>query len=151
MTPVVPVAPSRHRRERRGRIEDQSMKKRIDRTGLGRSGEECAAAFLRRRGFSLLEANYRSRLGEIDIVALDGEVVVFVEVKSKSGPRYGRPGEMLTPVKRRRLTRLALAYLQMKGWLGRPARFDVVSIDWSEDPEGAVRHYRNAFEAAGGY
>lgn len=121
------------------------------RRALGAAGEAAAAGYLERRGFRVIETNVRCRFGELDLVALEGSAVVFVEVKSNRGGRYGAPEEMLTLAKQRRLTRLALWYLQRRGWLGRAARFDVVAVDW--DPRGAalVRHFPNAFPAAGGW
>lgn len=121
------------------------------RRALGAAGEAAAARHLERRGFRILEANVRCRLGELDIVAVERGVVVFVEVKSNRGGRFGAPEDMVTPYKQRRLTRLALWYLQQRGWLGRPARFDVVAVDWDSDNAALIRHFRNAFPAAGGW
>lgn len=115
---------------------------------LGRLGEEMAGEFLRRQGFRKVVSNYRCRLGEIDLVAMEGEMLVFVEVKSKTGTFHGRPEEMLTFAKRRRLTLLARFFLTERGWLSRPARFDVVTVDWGLEREGAVTHYRDAFPAS---
>jgi putative endonuclease len=115
---------------------------------LGRLGEEKAGEFLRRAGFKKVVSNYRCRLGEIDLVAMEGETLVFVEVKSKTGTFHGRPEEMITSAKRRRLTMLARFFLAERGWLRRPARFDVVTVDWERDREGAVTHYRDAFPAS---
>lgn len=119
-----------------------------NRRALGAAGETAALRLLETRGFTIIERNVRCRLGEIDLVALDGAAVVFVEVKGNRQGRFGRPEEMVTPAKQRRLTRLALWYLQRRGWLGRPARFDVVAVDW--DPAGGrgVRHFPNAFAAS---
>jgi putative endonuclease len=86
-----------------------------------------------------------------DLVAEEAKVVVFVEVKAKSGTAHGSPEEMLTPAKRRRMTLLALHYLKRRGWLRRPARFDVVAVDWKDSRAAAVRHYPNAFPANGGW
>lgn len=121
---------------------------RDDRRALGAGGESIAARHLKSRGFRILEANVRCRLGEIDLVALDRGVVVFVEVKGNRGGRHGRPEEMVTPAKQRRLTRLALWYLQRRDWLGRPARFDVVAVDWGPDGAASVRHLPGAFPAS---
>ena len=118
---------------------------------LGASGEVMAVQYLERLGFRVVERNVRCGFGEIDLVALDRGTVVFVEVKSNRGPRYGAPEEMVTPGKQRRLTRLAYWYLQRRGWLGRPARFDVVAVDWLHDRSPAVRHIPNAFPASGGW
>ena len=114
---------------------------------LGAAGEAAAARYLERHGFRVLEANVRCRLGELDIVALERGFVVFVEVKSNRGGRYGAPEEMVTPAKQRRLLRLAAWYLQGRGWLGRPARFDVVAVDWDQGGAGSIRHIPNAFGA----
>lgn len=115
---------------------------------LGRRGEDRAAAFLREAGMRIIVPNYRCRLGEIDLVAVDGEEIVFVEVKSKRGSSHGSPEEMITAAKRRRLTKLARWFLMERKWTGRPARFDVVAVDWKRDRAGAVTHYRNAFPAS---
>jgi putative endonuclease len=117
------------------------------RRALGARGEELAARYLVRRGFRVLEANARCRFGEIDLIALHAGTVVFVEVKGKTGKALGPPEEMVTAWKRRRLTRLARWYLQRRGWLDRPARFDVVAVAW--EPGGAVvRHIPDAFPAS---
>ena len=110
---------------------------------FGRYGEDAAAEFLRRRGFEILARNVRTALGEIDLVALDGEVVVFVEVKARRGPGGL---EAVDARKQRRLSRLALAFLARAGWLGRSARFDVIAVE----PGGACTHVANAFDCAPG-
>ena len=119
------------------------------RRALGGRGESVAAEHLVRRGFRILERNVRCGRGEIDMVAIDGAVVVFVEVKGNRGRRFGAPEEMVTPAKQRQLTRLATWYLQRRRWLGRPARFDVIAVDWEADGSARVRHLANAFPAAG--
>ena len=117
------------------------------RARLGARGEQLAADHLARAGMRILEINWRcGRLGEIDLVAEDKGVIVFVEVKSKSGEGYGAPEEMLTAWKRRRLAVLARAYLQRRHWLTRPARFDVVAVEW-EAGGARLRHIRDAFPA----
>jgi putative endonuclease len=121
------------------------------RRALGAAGESEAARFLERHGHRIVEANVRCRFGEIDLVAVDAGVVVFVEVKSNRGGRFGAPEDMVTPLKQRRLTRLAAWYLQRRGWLGRPARFDVVAVDWDASGAKCVRHFRDAFPATGGW
>jgi len=118
---------------------------------LGALGEAAAARSLARQGFLIVEANVRCRFGEIDLVAIDAGVIVFVEVKGNRGGRYGAPEDMVTPAKQRRLTRLAAWYLQRRGWLGRPARFDVVAVDWDAAGANCVRHFRDAFPATGSW
>ncbi len=85
------------------------------------------------------------------MVAIDGDQVVFVEVKTRTSDVAGRPDEAVTRSKQKKLTRLALGYLKRRGWLGkRSARFDVVAVTWPKDqktPE--IVHYPNAFEPVG--
>ena len=123
---------------------------RDPRRRLGRAGEVAAARFLERRGLVILERNLRSRMGEIDLLARDGRVLVFVEVKARRGQPGDPPAEAVDARKRARLSRLALAYLAGRR-LGEPScRFDVVGV--SLDEAGAVtdvRHIPNAFELDG--
>ncbi|MHC1743751.1 MAG: YraN family protein [Syntrophobacteraceae bacterium] len=119
------------------------MRTRIDK---GRKGEDIAAAFLKEQGLELLEQNVRCAIGEIDLVAKDGRTLVFVEVRSRSGSRFGLPQESISPAKQRRLTQLAKWYLQRHRLEDRPARFDVIAIRWVlEEPD--ITWIPNAFEA----
>ncbi len=93
----------------------------------GRRGERLAERHLKAKGYRILERNYRLKLGELDLVARDGETVVFVEVKLRAGDAFGSPSEAVGSVKRRKLVRTAQAYIQDKG-LDCPMRFDVISI-----------------------
>ena len=118
---------------------------------FGDRGERAAAKFLRRLGMKIIERQHRSRLGEIDLVALDGGQVVFVEVKTRTSDVAGRPDEAVTHAKQKKLTRLALAYLKRRDWLGkRSARFDVVAVTWpSNQKTPDIVHYKNAFDPVG--
>ncbi|MDD5628748.1 MAG: YraN family protein [Elusimicrobia bacterium] len=109
----------------------------------GERAERQAEEFLRQRGMTILARNFRTRSGEIDLVAQDGETVVFVEVRSRSSEAFGSPEETVTAVKRRRIIRTALAYAQSRG-LDVPLRFDVVALS----PRG-ILHIPGAFDAAG--
>jgi len=111
---------------------------------LGEDGEGAALAALLDRGLTLVGRRVRTRLGEIDLVLLDGPVVVFAEVKTRSGPGFGRPAEAVTVAKRRRLERLAAAFLARRGRGERRCRFDVVEV---EPRQGALvaRHIEDAF------
>lgn len=114
---------------------------------FGDRGEREAARYLRRQGMKILHRGYRTGHGEIDLIALDGNVVVFVEVKAR---RQGSPAEAVTPEKQRRLTLAALHFLKKHNLLDERCRFDVVAIVWPEDrspPE--IDHIRDAFEAVG--
>ena len=95
---------------------------------LGAKGEEIAVRYLKRRGYRILERNYRSRLGEIDIIAEHGAHLVFVEVKTRSDTLFGSPFESVTVHKQRQLSKVALEYLSKQGCHDRPARFDVVGV-----------------------
>lgn len=115
---------------------------------LGRIGEELAAAYLESAGFRIRERNVRLRGGEIDIVAHDGPVLVFVEVRTRRGGELGGPLESVDRRKQRKLLFLARAYLQSRGLGDAPCRFDVVGISWprAESPP-VIEHVRDAFGA----
>jgi len=118
----------------------------VDRRGeLGRRGEGLAEAFLRQSAYTIVARNYRCRLGEIDIVALDGAVLVFVEVRSRSGPAFGTPLESVDARKQIRLGRIARQFLAERRWHDRDARFDVIGIRFDEEPPH-VEHVQSAFE-----
>lgn len=117
---------------------------------LGRRGEELAARHLQSLGYRIVERGYRRPSGEIDLVALDGRTIVFVEVKTRSSAGRGTPAAAVDRKKQVRLTRAAAVYLKRRRLLDQPARFDVVSVVWtSDDAEPEVRHIRSAFEAVG--
>lgn len=107
----------------------------------GRHGERVARRYLRRRGFRILEANYRIRGGEIDLIVQDGETVVFVEVKAAFGNRFGDPGEWVSPAKQRRIIRAARCYIQRARLHDHNMRFDVVTLN----TRGKISHVRDAF------
>jgi putative endonuclease len=94
---------------------------------LGEKGEGLAAKFLRKKGYKIIEQNYQTRIGEIDIIAMDGETLVFVEVKTRESLYYGRPFEAVTGLKRRKISNVATLYLKRLKDVP-PCRFDVVSI-----------------------
>lgn len=113
---------------------------------LGDAGERKATRYLRRKGYRIIARQYSNHIGEIDLIALDGETIVFVEVKTRRSDSAGRPEEAVTQSKQAKLTRTALVYLKKNGLLEQRARFDVVAIIWapeSRSPE--IRHIRNAF------
>jgi len=118
---------------------------------FGDRGERAAVNFLKQQGFRIVERNYSTPLGEIDIVAVDGTTIVFVEVKTRSSLIAGRPEEAVTNEKQKKLTQMALAYLKKHKLLEHPARFDVVAIVWPDEAREPqeIRHLRNAFAAVG--
>jgi putative endonuclease len=119
----------------------------MDAGSLGRRGELAAARYLESHGYTVVDRNWRCRLGEIDLVLLDGRTVVFCEVKTRSQRIHGLPEEAVSPVKQRRLVRLARAYLAHAGIVDAAVRFDVVAIDVSCDA-AVLRHHVSAFDAA---
>lgn len=119
----------------------------LARVNLGKHGENLACAELERRGYAIVARRYRRRGGEIDIIAMDGPTVVFVEVKMRSGAEYGSGADAVTWLKRRRMTAIATDFLARHGLHERPVRFDVVSIGGgSEQP--SIEVYSNAFDGA---
>ena len=117
---------------------------------LGQQGEAVAARYLKRQGYRILARGDRSWTGEIDLVALDRETIVFVEVKTRRSQESGHPVEAVGPSKQRRLTRLAVTFLKRYGLLEYPARFDVIAVTWAADQRRpAIEHFQNAFEAVG--
>lgn len=114
---------------------------------LGEMGERLAVRHLRRQGLRILVRNYRCEMGEIDIVASDGDTLVFVEVKTRRREEPA-PELQVDRAKQRQLARVARRYLSLYGTRQPPARFDVVAVVWPEDGSPAIRHIRDAFEAA---
>jgi putative endonuclease len=114
---------------------------------FGDAGERAAARHLRRSGLRILAWNYQTNRGEIDLIARERDVLVFVEVKSRS---WGSPAEAVDRRKQERLTRAAAEFLRVHGLYEVSSRFDVVAVVW---PQGVrrpeVEHIRGAFEATG--
>ena len=98
---------------------------------LGKSGEELACEELRRLGYAILARRYRTRVGEIDIVADHAGTIVFIEVKTRGGDDFGGGAAAVTAGKQRRIAQMAVDYLSRHRLHGRPARFDVVTVDCS--------------------
>lgn len=117
---------------------------------LGKRGERAAARYLRAKGYRILDRGCRSRVGEIDLVALEGDTIVLVEVKTRRSGEFGTPAEAVGRLKQRRLTRAGLGYLKARNLLEQRARFDVVAVTWPEgDRRPVIDHVPNAFEPCG--
>jgi len=112
---------------------------------LGRRGEDAAAAYLERAGLTVVERNWRTKSGEVDLIALDGEELVFCEVKTRKTVSRGTPAEAVTPTKQKRYERLARAYVQAAGLDDVQVRFDVISILVVTPDRALLRHHRAAF------
>ncbi|MBM4168590.1 MAG: YraN family protein [Ignavibacteria bacterium] len=110
----------------------------------GNRGEDLALDYLRSRGYHVLARNYRFERGEIDLIAEDGEVIVFVEVKTRRSMKYGQPEHSVTLRKQNQIRKVAEGYLHEHEMRNRPCRFDVLAITMTyHDP--TIIHYRNAF------
>ncbi len=113
---------------------------------LGKAGEKQARWFLQRKGYTLLESNWRYEKAEVDIIAREHNTLVIVEVKTRSTDYFGDPEEAVTPQKARRLIRAAEAYAETNEWNG-DVRFDIIAII-SKDGKTVIRHIEEAFYAA---
>ncbi len=113
------------------------------RQALGRDGEKAAEKFLRKLGYRILGRNIRFPFGELDLVALDGEMLVFVEVKAGRSADALHPADHVTPAKRRRMRRAAEHFMQIKRIEHLAARFDVLSVLLPERGRATVEHFRD--------
>ncbi|MDO5689165.1 MAG: YraN family protein [Tissierellia bacterium] len=108
----------------------------------GTKGEEMVHRLLLKRGYRILERNYRSKLGEIDIIAMDKEVLVFVEVKSRSNNLYGEPGDFVDKRKQQRIMMTAELFMKQHNLTDLQPRFDVAEVYWER---GGIRYIQNGF------
>ncbi len=116
------------------------------RQDLGRRGEALARARLDSLGYSIIDSNFRTRAGEIDLVAERGGAIVFVEVRSRSGPSMGLPEESITARKRDHLIAAAQQYLQEHGAQDRQWRIDLAAVEFHRGRPPSVRIIENAIE-----
>lgn len=112
---------------------------------LGKSGEELAVDLLKQNGYKIIAKNYRTKLGEIDIVANEKDTVCFIEVKTRRSDRFGSPQEAVLSSKQRQISKAALNFLKDNNLLDRNARFDVVSVVLTGD-KPKLDLIKNAFE-----
>jgi len=115
----------------------------------GNRFETLACDYLAGKGYKILDRNVYLMRKELDIVAMEGDTIVFVEVKGRASSSYGSPREAVGAVKRRRLVTAATAYLKRRRLLERPCRFDVIGIRPEADGTPRFDHIKNAFEAGG--
>ncbi len=113
----------------------------------GKKGEDIAVAYLKSRGYQIIERNYRCPLGEIDVVARDRDTIVFVEVKSRKSQEFGDPQLAVVKGKQKKISRISLMYLKEKNLYPCDARFDVVAIKMLPDGN-TIDLIQNAFELA---
>jgi len=116
---------------------------------FGEKSESVAVDCLKKQGYRIIELNYRTKLGEIDIIAKQGETLVFIEVKARKSSRFGRPELAVTPKKQRKISMVALYYLKSTKQSNAKARFDVVAINSVKAKESPnIKIIKNAFELA---
>jgi putative endonuclease len=118
---------------------------RLSKEQIGRLGEKLGARFLRRRGYRIVARNYACPAGELDLIALDQDTVVFVEVKTRRDTEVARPEEAVNFHKRRQITAAAKYYLLQTGVQGRPLRFDVLAVVLREGCRPELEHFIDAF------
>ncbi|MFH5229670.1 YraN family protein [Antrihabitans spumae] len=112
---------------------------------LGAQGEDLAAEFLTAAGMTIVDRNWRTRYGEIDLIVRSDDVLVFVEVKTRTGRRMGVPAEAVTLTKQRRIRRLAAVWLAEQSGPWTPVRFDVVSVLIESGAEPVIEHLEAVF------
>mgnify|MGYP000475768681 FL=1 len=119
-----------------------------ERLKFGREGESAALRFLKKKGYRILEKNFRSKVGEIDIIAEQDGEIVFVEVKARADHEFGHPLNALTPAKQKKIIQTAQSFLSRKRISDKPMRFDVVAL--TSDAEGPdswqIELLQNAFQ-----
>ncbi|MEJ5305116.1 MAG: YraN family protein [Ignavibacteria bacterium] len=124
--------------------EEQNNKKSNSKS-LGKKGEDIAEELLRSKGYQILKRNFRFGKGEIDIIAKDGDCLVFVEVKSRKNYDFGEPEYSITKSKQKQLKRIAEGYFYVNGINEQLCRFDVITIVGEKEDELKINHIENAF------
>lgn len=120
-----------------------------DTRARGREAEDLAAAFLEARGLEILDRNHAVRRGEVDLVAREGGVLCFVEVRSRTSEAQGAPEETIGVAKARRVVAAATDWAARNGGVDREIRFDVVAVTLLEGEPPRIEHFRGAFDADG--
>lgn len=118
---------------------------------FGAFGESLATEYLTECGYRVLERNFSCRTGEIDIIAIQGDTVVFIEVKTRSSERFGLPSEAVSVTKQRRMVKTALYYLQKNRLFDYMCRFDVIEIIVDEENNSRINLIKDAFQYSGKY
>jgi len=118
----------------------------IAKINTGKLGEHLAVSYLKRQGFEIVEKNYKTKHGEIDIIGKIKDCISFVEVRSNNTAQFGLPEYTINRKKQSQLTKMALAYIKRYGLENRICRFDVVCIEDVNSNAPKIRHIKNAFE-----
>lgn len=118
---------------------------------LGAFGESLACEFLTRDGYRVLDRNFSCRAGELDIIAVQDETVVFIEVKTRSSGKYGLPSDAVNRAKQQKIVKTALYYMQKNKLLDYMCRFDVIEITFDEENNHKINLIKDAFQYSGRY
>ena len=122
------------------------------RKDLGAKGEKLAIRFLKRKGYRIIQRNYKCKLGEIDIVARQDGTIIFVEVKTRQTEEFGAPQYAVNASKRKQISKVALSYIRNNKLAEQSCRFDVIAITLtSESRKPVIEHIENAFELSRRY
>ena len=113
---------------------------------LGKSGEELAAGLLKQNGYKIIARNYKTKLGEIDIIAEDKDTLCFIEVKTRKSDNFGLPQEAIFKHKQRQISKVAINFLKNNNLLEKKARFDVIAITYLEKDNPRLDLIKDAFE-----
>ena len=117
---------------------------------VGNKGESLAEDYIKRKGYKIIQRNYRCRLGEIDIIAKDDDTIVFIEVRTKQNENFGSPQDSVTSTKMSKISKTALSFIQEKNLSGFSYRFDFIAITFSQGKPN-IEHIENAFIPNGRY
>lgn len=123
----------------------EKLKKKSSSHFLGKLGEEFATKYLKGKKYRILKTGFRFHRGEIDIIAYDKEILVFVEVKTRRGHQFGSPEEAVTPIKQEQLRKIAQGYLTANHLEDIPCRFDVLALVIDNNQDVRIKHFLDAF------
>lgn len=121
------------------------MKKKLSSQALGKSGEELAQKFLKKKKYRIITQGYRLFRGEIDIIAYEGDTLVFIEVKTRRRSQFGEPEESVTLSKQKQIQKIAQGFLTYNHLENAKCRFDVLAVTCNENQEYNIRHFKDAF------
>lgn len=118
----------------------------LARINVGKQAEDLAVSYLKKHGYTIIEKNYKTRLGEVDIIANDKDCVCFIEVRSLNTKRFDLPEYSITNKKQNQIAKTALSYIKRYGMKDKDSRFDIVCIEDIDSREPVIRLLKNAFE-----
>lgn len=113
---------------------------------IGRFGEDTASKYLEESGYTILDRNFKCRSGEIDIIARDGNYIVFIEVKTRSGSFYGTPGEAVNELKQHKIIKVSETYIMKRKLFNYDFRFDVIEIVIDKAKNASIKLIKDAFQ-----